>query len=590
MKRIVLLGWVIGVLGCGMPPVMSRVGVLETSPQSVDFGTVSLGARVDASFVVRNVGAGPVSLVRATIEGDAASDFSFPGALFSVVGPGEEVAVVVRFNALAERARVGRVVIETDSPITPTVVVPVTAVVVPCSCATPPPCMQVSSCVGSCAFTPIPGCVVDAGFDAGADAGLTDDAGVDAGEVDAGSTDDAGADAGVLDAGSSDDAGVDAGELDAGPVDAGLDAGAVDAGGPVSFDASVPRYTADPLSVSPTHACAVVADGGVRCWGRNDYSQLGTLTMSPVIGATPVQQLQGPAVGVLASQFHSCALLQDGRMSCWGTSSAVLPPSAAPVVVPLDAGAVGMGGTLFTGCAITGPARDVYCWGTNYNGGAVGNGTTTGSVTVPALIVLPAGAAKLAGGIYHQCALLLTGEIYCWGANDNGQLGNGQVADAPSPVRVLLDAGAVDLSTSSDVSCALKANQRISCWGYNGAVVIHGDAGAVASIRVPVDHWAFPSAVRGVGNGGNAVLALELDGGLSCFSPTDAACARVSGGPGVSRIDVGPFPRLARSGLSSGCALQADAGTLCWGANLFGIPGTGTDAGVTTPPIRPPGL
>jgi hypothetical protein len=581
MSRIIASALFVSLAACGPQTVMTRAGALEVEPTSVDFGTVAPGSTREGTLTLRNVGGRPVTLTRAAFDGDAAGDFSLTPTALSTVAPADEGVLVVRFDARAERSRVARLILETDSSITPVLIIPVTAFVGTCSCPAPMACMQLATCA-SCTYEPIPGCVVDAGLvDAGSDdAGLAD-AGEDSGVVDAGPED-----AGAIDAEAD-----DAGTIDAGPLDSGTpDAGAADAGPPVPFDASVPFYTPELMHASNTHACAVVADGGVKCWGRNEYFQLGTLTTTEVVGAASVQQLQGRAVGVSTGQFHSCALLEDGRMSCWGTTDAVLPPSESPVIIPLDAGVVGMSGSLFIGCAITGPSREVSCWGNNYNGAAVGNGTTTGTVSVPTRIPLVAGAAKLAGGTYHQCALLLNGQIYCWGENGRGELGNGLTADAPSPVRVLLDAGAVDLSVSSDVSCALKANQRISCWGYNGAVTIHADAGAVAAIRVPVDHWAFPQPVRGMSNGSNAVYGLELDGGLSCFSPTPGACSRTSGGPGVGSLDVGANPRLVRAGLSAGCALQRDAGTVCWGLNAFGVPGTGIDAGYTTTPIRPLGL
>src|SRR5439155_543720 len=140
------------------------------------------------------------------------------------------------------------------------------------------------------------------------------------------------------------------------------------------------------------HTCALLADGTSRCWGRNDYGQLGNPTNAGTTNANaaplPVQALIGPHGGaaLAAGYSHTCARLADGTARCWGdnhdgqlgnpTNSGTLIPNPAPLAVII----------------------------TN---------------TVPL-----SNAVALAAGSDHTCALLADGTARCWGYNFKGQLGN----------------------------------------------------------------------------------------------------------------------------------------------------------------------
>ncbi len=321
------------------------------------------------------------------------------------------------------------------------------------------------------------------------------------------------------------------------------------------------------------HACAVVANGGVKCWGDNGSAQLGTLDTRTVVGATSVQMLPGPAVSVGVAESSSCAILTDGRLACWGTDSTVIPPSATPVVIPLDAGAWHVEGGLFVNCAITGPSRSVYCWGSNALGAAVGNGMTSGAVSVPTLVSLDAGAVKLAGGSKHECALLVDGRVMCWGYNFYGQLGDQTSVNRSTPVQFKLDAGAIDVSASRDATCVLRTN---------GTTVCVGDAN--------FDFTTMPNARKLAVAGRTALLGIDSSDRVLCrpgFS-SGLACAQMTTGSPVI-LDAGAVEEVHATDFTA-CAVQGDAGVLCWGNNALGVVGLPLDAGLVYRFVRPLGL
>lgn len=143
------------------------------------------------------------------------------------------------------------------------------------------------------------------------------------------------------------------------------------------------------VSVGRRHMCAVLDDGRVRCWGWNNHGQLG-LGNTDNIGddETPASvapvDLSGPAEQVACGSLHSCALLEDGKIQCWGDNKF---------------GQLGYG-----------------------HDHAVGDKAPPKSVGT---VYLGEPATAVVAGSYHTCALLDSGQVRCWGYNDQGQLGYG---------------------------------------------------------------------------------------------------------------------------------------------------------------------
>src|SRR5208282_693602 len=208
------------------------------------------------------------------------------------------------------------------------------------------------------------------------------------------------------------------------------------------------------------HTCALLSNGTVECWGYNSNGQLGNGTTTNSSTAVAVSGLSGAATAIAAGQDHTCALLSNGTVECWGYNSngqlgnGTTTNSSTPVAVSGLSGATAIAaGELHTCVLLSGGT--VECWGYNSNG-QLGNGTTTDSSTPVTVSGLSGTATAIAAGELHTCVLLSGGTVECWGYNSNGQLGNGTTTDSSTPVTVSGLSGAATAIAAGELhTCAL---------------------------------------------------------------------------------------------------------------------------------------
>jgi len=196
------------------------------------------------------------------------------------------------------------------------------------------------------------------------------------------------------------------------------------------------------ISVGDLHTCALMSTGGVKCWGRNNFGQLGN--GSTIDSAVPVDVsgLAGAVAAVAARGLHTCALTSAGGVKCWGANHAgqlgdgTTTESHTPVDVSGLAGGVTAiaGGGSYT-CATTSAAA-AKCWGDN-GFGVLGDGTTTERHTPVDVFGLASGVSAVAAGEFHTCALTSAGGVKCWGDNTYGELGDGTTTQRHKPVAVV---------------------------------------------------------------------------------------------------------------------------------------------------------
>ncbi len=205
------------------------------------------------------------------------------------------------------------------------------------------------------------------------------------------------------------------------------------------------------LGAGSYFTCATTTALAVWCWGEGSSGRLGSSAQQ---SAVPVQ-VAGTGSGSLQFQrvsaglAHSCAVTaapNAGKVYCWGLNlfgglgNGGQGESNAPVLVSATESFISVeAGTNFT-CALS-VSNTVYCWGRNLSG-EPGNGTTTNAST-PRLVATPVGVrfnAISADGV-HACAIAnvgtATGDVYCWGMNDDGRVGDGTTTGRSSPVRVV---------------------------------------------------------------------------------------------------------------------------------------------------------
>lgn len=178
------------------------------------------------------------------------------------------------------------------------------------------------------------------------------------------------------------------------------------------------------------HNCALDSNGGVYCWGQNLYGELGnnSTTKSSVPVTTSMAEFGGRTVKQIAAGFfYTCALTTDGSVFCWGTAE----------------------------------------------NGRIGTGQTSGYSARPVRVNFGGKTVEsISGHATHACALISgSQELYCWGKNDRGQIGNGSTTDSysPSPASVsgILGGGKTikQVKSSYDHTCVLISNGDVYCWG-----------------------------------------------------------------------------------------------------------------------------
>jgi len=237
--------------------------------------------------------------------------------------------------------------------------------------------------------------------------------------------------------------------------------------GPVK---SLPKATA--VAAGAVHTCALSADGTVRCWGSNNYGQLGDGSRERRLTPVAVAGLPGKVAQIACGAFHTCAVLADGQVACWGANGSQQigrpEPSRAPKPA-LVAGltevkglALGAGHT----CAVVG-GGEVRCWGDNSLGQLGQPRTGAPPQPVPQPVESLSDVVELQAGKGHTCARTKAGQLLCWGSNDRGQLGAGQAGPpAARPLRLKLTS-VTAVAAGAYHTCAL-AKQQVHCWGHNG--------------------------------------------------------------------------------------------------------------------------
>jgi alpha-tubulin suppressor-like RCC1 family protein len=364
-----------------------------------------------------------------------------------------------------------------------------------------------------------------------------------------------------------------------------------------------PQASIAPTSISVGYfsACALMSDTGIRCWGDNGNGQLGNLSEGQVgiAHAIPVQNgpndpLLGAAIVKMAN-FHACAIMIDGRVVCWGRndrSQLGLGGSDNVAHMPTE-----VSGLLSTGetalelavgkehtCVLT-SSMEIKCWGDNDQEqcGQVNPSLPFNStIATPTLVDLgDAVPTHIVAGAYHACAVTNQGTM-CWGVNSAGQLGRSIDPNAPwgmpgPAVPELADVQDLISGTGAEHVCAVDSNGSHQCWGrFESGQLGDGtsDYGALFEGRPTAsallnDPGFAPLAAGGLNGCGIHQGAVWCWGDGSYEQLTQGA-PLYSAEPIVTSVTSGATDVAIGAGVV--CAVVDDT-VECWGINDAGILG-----------------
>ena len=254
-----------------------------------------------------------------------------------------------------------------------------------------------------------------------------------------------------------------------------------------------------------TVSCAIV-NGGVKCWGGNTNGQLGTGNNAASNVPTDTVGLSSGVTSIAAGVNYACAVV-NGAAKCWGLNdngqlgnNSIQPSNVPTDVAGLSSGVTAIAARQNHTCAVVGGGAK--CWGANFSG-QLGRGNTSPSQVPVDVNGLLAGSnvTSIAAGAEHSCAVV-AGAVKCWGSNQYGQLGTGNISTTNAPTDVLgLASGVTAIATGGWSTCAL-VNGGVKCWGRNDV----GQLGIsnTESISIPVDVQGLTSGVAAIAAGGNA--------------------------------------------------------------------------------------
>ncbi len=313
------------------------------------------------------------------------------------------------------------------------------------------------------------------------------------------------------------------------------------------------------------YVCAVALDGRVYCWGSNSNGKIGSGNTSSALVPSAVK-ISGALVGKVIKQIepssagnHSCVIASDDKAYCWGhngfgqlgnnnTVNSLTPVAVdtAGVLASKTIKQIASGG--ISSCVIASDDK-AYCWGSN-NFGQLGNGNLKNSSTPTPVSTTGVLAGKtikqITAGNSYFCVIASDDKAYCWGGGRRGALGNGStlslVISTPTPVSttgVLAGKTIKQITAGTEFTCAIASDDKAYCWGSNSS----GQLGNNSTINSGV-----PVAVNTSG-----VLA----------------------GKTIKQISAGS---------SHTCAIASDDKAYCWGSNSSGELGNNStiNSGVPT--------
>ncbi len=225
------------------------------------------------------------------------------------------------------------------------------------------------------------------------------------------------------------------------------------------------------IAAGHVHTCAVLSDGEVQCWGYNNQGQLGNGTTTDCTTPVTVSGITN-TVAIATGGAHTCAIQSGGT---------------------------------------------VWCWGNNARG-ELGNGTRTDSA-VPKPVKGITNAANIAAGDDHTCVAPVGGNVQCWGYNSDGELGNGTTTDSSTPISVIGITNATNVAAGIGDTYVMPSSPAVESWGDDSFGELGNGTttnGAPWGVSAPVQVFGVTIAVAVTAGAGHAQAVPARDFLLAC--------------------------------------------------------------------------
>jgi len=351
------------------------------------------------------------------------------------------------------------------------------------------------------------------------------------------------------------------------------------------FESNNATYAASKIATGSNHTCVIVAEGEVRCWGRGNEGQLGngvlqTSTTSVQTSTITAVNPSTTAIGIAAGNNHTCAVLKNGSVACWGDNTSgqlgignTASPQTTPQWITGLSGVVAIAAGGKTTCALT-QTGELWCWGGN-DVGQVGYGNFGTNALSPTRVIF-SGVTEVAVGGRHTCARMLDNLVKCWGANDKGQLGRfGPLTNQSSPVLASTIPSVRYLTAGNNTNCARRLTDDFTiCWGDNSA----------GQLGYDINNYSYSNSPFVLPTGSTSQAHFDnMKGGGNHFCGVDRGMLYCEGGSKTGATVFDSFyPQkqimsqvgLFATGGSHTCAVGKPQhpdlppyGLYCWGAN-----------------------
>lgn len=288
------------------------------------------------------------------------------------------------------------------------------------------------------------------------------------------------------------------------------------------------------------HTCGLASDG-YRCWGQNSSGQLGVASRS--LTAYGDEMGESPATGdpvtllpdlslvsISLGTQHSCAVGSDDNVYCWGEAQngqiglgVNADRKVITSAVDLDGEAVAQvsAGGQFTCARLV--SGDVRCWGLNSSGELGIGDANTRFVAAGAVDFDGEPVAQLVTGAAHACALLENGEMYCWGDNSSGQLGDRDGGnDSATPALVDVSGNVTQIAAGGLFACVI-VDDTVRCWGENGSGQLGNNDGTNTDLDRPGAALDLDGEIPvRLALGGEHACVLTAEGSIFCWGESDA--------------------------------------------------------------------